>query len=265
MVELANVSFAYETDVQATHAAVRDINLSVGVGECVLLCGPSGGGKSTVLKLVNGVIPHFSSGNVQGSIRIAGRDVSNMPLHERSLLVASVFQNPKSQFFNTDVESEIAFALENQGLAAEEITCRLARTIEELHLEGLCKRSMFALSGGQKQRVAFASAAIAQTPVVVLDEPLANLDNASIELIAGAIRLLKTRGVSVLIAKHRLNYLQGIVDTAYFVEEGTITRRFTGDELYGLSDAERRSLGLRSLVPDHGLPARGIGEMLSQK
>lgn len=91
MVELANVSFAYEADVQATHAAVRDINLSVGVGECVLLCGPSGGGKSTVLKLLNGVIPHFSSGNVQGSIRIAGRDVSNMPLHERSLLVASVF------------------------------------------------------------------------------------------------------------------------------------------------------------------------------
>lgn len=250
MVELSNIAFSYGADSPAGQTAIQGISLSAKPGECVLFCGPSGSGKSTVLKVVNGVIPHFSSGNLDGRMSVADKDVSGMPLHERSALVASVFQNPKSQFFNTDVESEIAFPLENRGVAVEEIDRRLAQITKELHLEGLRGKSMFALSGGQKQRIAFASAAIAQTPVIVLDEPSANLDAASTDFIAATIRTLKERGATVLIAEHRLGYLRDIVDTAYLMEEGEIKYSMTRSELFGMSEAERRKLGLRSLATD---------------
>lgn len=169
MIELNNVCFSYESSAEGNVTALREgalqqISLSVPRGECVLLCGASGSGKSTILKLINGMIPHFDQGDLGGDVRLDGKNVLKQPLYERARLVASVFQNPKSQFFHTDVESEIVFALENRGIPVEEIDRRLECTLKELKLAHLREKSMFALSGGEKQQVAFASAYINDTP-----------------------------------------------------------------------------------------------------
>ncbi|SDF51360.1 ATP-binding cassette domain-containing protein [Marvinbryantia formatexigens] len=182
------------------------------------------------------------------------RDMAEMPLYERAGYVASVFQNPKSQFFNTDAESEIVYGLENRGLLVEEIDRRLERTVKELHLEQLCTKSMFALYGGEKQRIAFASAFITDAPVVVLDEPSANLDAEAVRNIRGILEKIKRQGKTILIAEHRVAYLKGLADTVCFMEEGRIRRKYTAEEFYAFSDEKRRAMGLRCLMEEGGFP-----------
>lgn len=118
---------------------------------------------------------------MEGAVLIDDVTVTELPEYELAKQTASVFQNPKSQFFNTDVESEIAYGLENQGMDVAVIDERLAETIKTLNLERLCGRSMFELSGGEKQRITFAGAYISDAPVVLLDEPTANLDPGAIQ------------------------------------------------------------------------------------
>lgn len=255
MLELTDLCFCYGAETGSTGGALAHISLTVAPGQCVLLCGPSGSGKSTVLKAVNGLVPELSPGILSGRVEIDGMDLSNLPLYKRSQLVASVFQNPKSQFFNTDVESEIVYALENQGMSLDKIEARLERVIAELNLEAFRGKSMFALSGGQKQLVAFASACVTDAPVAVLDEPSANLDVRASGHIAEAIAQMKSRGKAVLIAEHRIGYLRGLVNEAYVMDGGRVFEHFTGDELFSLADERRRLLGLRSVEPEQDFMA----------
>ncbi len=245
MIKLSDVSFTYG-DEQTTDG-VKNISFHAERGECVLFCGVSGSGKSTVLKLINGIIPSFDSGNLNGKICINGRDVSDMPLYERAMLVSSVFQNPKTQFFNIDVESEIVYALENLGAPVDEIERKLNHTVTELQLSKLCGRSMFELSGGEKQQVAFASAYINDTPVVVLDEPSSNLDEEAIIRIRNIMDKMKAQGKTIVIAEHRISYLKGLVDTVYLVENGIISKRYLAEEFFCMADKERKLMGLRCL------------------
>lgn len=258
MVELKNVCFSYESSDEGNadafrEGALRHISLRVPKGECVLLCGASGSGKSTILKLINGIIPHFAQGNLSGDVCLDGRKVLKQPLYERARLVASVFQNPKSQFFHTDVESEVAYALENRGIPAEEIDRRLECTLRELNLAQLRGKSMFALSGGEKQQVAFASAYMNDAPIVVLDEPTANLDEQAIMRIREIVLKMKAQGKTILIAEHRLSWLKGIVDTVYLVEEGKIKGSYRQNDFFALSAEERIALGLRCLRETDGI------------
>lgn len=249
MIDLKAVSFQYETEAgQKAEKGIRDINLQINSGECALFCGPSGCGKTTILKTVNGLIPQFTPGNLSGCVLIDGVDITVIPLYELSKQVVSVFQNPKSQFFNTDVESEIVYGLENQGLSVEEIDERLERTVKELHLEPLRHKSMFELSGGEKQRIAFASAFISDAPVVVLDEPSANLDAGATADIRGILEKVKEQGKTILVAEHRIAYLKGLVDTVYYIEDGRICERYTAEKFYAISDEKRKAMGLRCLT-----------------
>jgi len=147
----------------------------------VLLCGKSGCGKTTVTKLVNGMIPYLSSGDKKGSVTLNGRNVEEIPMYELSKIIGSVFQNPKSQFFNLDTDSELVFALENQGIPVEVIKSRLEEVTEELGIQKLRHRDIFSLSGGEKQLIAIASVYMAAPDVLVLDEPTANLDVLAID------------------------------------------------------------------------------------
>ena len=163
-------------------------------------------------KLINGLIPHFTeNGNLQGTVRVDGLATVDTELYELAKCVGSVFQNPKSQFFNLDTDSELTFGLENQGTAPGEMRRRMADTIEQLHIENLLHRNIFTLSGGEKQMLAFASVYATGPAIFVLDEPTANLDEDAVWKLREQIALLKQMGHTVIIAEHRLYFLCDLI------------------------------------------------------
>lgn len=244
MIELRDVSFQYEN---SDKESVSHINMSVVKGECVLLCGKSGCGKTTITKLINGLIPHMSSGRKEGFAYIKGIPVDDIPMYQLSQTVGSVFQNPKSQFFNLDTDSELTFAVENQGLPGNEINRRLEEVTKALKISHLRNRNIFELSGGEKQLIAVASVCISRPEILVLDEPTANLDLQAIHILKNMLTQLKAAGITIIIAEHRLSYLFGIVDRVLYMSEGKIEKEYTGTEFFRLSGPERIHMGLRRL------------------
>jgi len=245
MIRFDDYSFSYGSDVN--EHGIRDIDITIKKGECVLFCGASGCGKTTLLRSVNGIIPHMTEGVSSGKVYVEDRSVSDIELYEISKSVTSVFQNPKSQFFNTDVESEIVFSLENQGIDIPVIEERLKDTMETLKIQSLAERSMFELSGGEKQQVAFAGAYISSAQIVILDEPTANLDHDAIVKIREILSKMKESGKTILISEHRLWWLKDLADRAVFMREGRIDRILSGSDFYGMNNEERTGLGLRKL------------------
>lgn len=245
MIEFRQVSFTYGSGEQEN--SLGDINLKIDDGEVVLLCGESGCGKTTLTRLINGLIPHFYEGKLSGKIFIDGKDISKSPLYETARIVGSVFQNPRSQFFNVDTTSELAFGVENMGLPAVEIEQRIQRTIVEFQIESLMGRSIFQLSGGEKQKIACASVSVCDPPVFVLDEPTSNLDAEAIEELRRLMEIWKSKGKTIVVAEHRLYFLRDLVDRAVYMKEGRIERFFSAAELKSLSFTELDRMGLRPL------------------
>ena len=171
-VELRNVSFTY---AGFDAPAIKDVSFAVAPGECVVLCGESGCGKTTATRIVNGLAGGFYEGSRTGEVLVTGRDVYDLEDWELASLTGSVFQNPRTQFFNLDTTGEIAFGMENLGVPREEMHRRVRDVASELGIEGLIDRGIFELSGGQMQSVAFASVRACEPSVYVLDEPSSNL------------------------------------------------------------------------------------------
>ena len=178
MIELKNITFTYNN---TKIGSLKNLNLSIADGECILITGGSGCGKTTIIRLINGLIPNFFEGELQGEVFVNGQNVTNAELYDTAKTVSTVFQNPRSQFFNVDTTSELAFACENQGMPEQEILNRIEKTVAKLKLEPLMNRSLFDLSGGQKQKIACASVAVTGNNIILLDEPSANLDVKTIE------------------------------------------------------------------------------------
>lgn len=243
MIELKNVSFSYDGQREGT---IENVNLTVKKGECVLLCGRSGCGKTTVTRLINGLIPNFFSGRLDGEVLLDGENVSAFPMYELAKKVGSVFQNPRTQFFNVDTDGEIAFGMENEALPPPELKDRVARAAQELHIQNLLGRSIFELSGGEKQKIAFASVYAMNPAVFLLDEPSSNLDAASVLELKDRLRLLKSQGKTILIAEHRLYYLMDLADRIVYLEQGRIAGIYTPQEFLELSNEKRASMGLRA-------------------
>ena len=170
-------------------------------------------------------------------------------MYELARKVGSVFQNPKSQFFNLDTDSELAFGLENEGRPPEEIRGQVADTVEALYLQDLLGRSIFSLSGGQKQLLAFGSVYAMGPEIFVLDEPTANLDQDAISRLHDQIASLRRQGRTVVIAEHRLYFLTDLIDRAFYLRDGILERIFTREQFSALTDREREGLGLRTLTP----------------
>lgn len=244
MIEFKNVSFHYGGE-QGTGEGVDNIDLTIGTGEVVVLCGPSGCGKTTLTRLINGLAPHFYPGELEGEVCVDGVCVSTAPLSETSRLVGSVFQNPKSQFFNVDTTGELVFGCENFGLERDEIRRRLDKTVEDMKLDALLGRNIFELSGGEKQQIACGSVYTARPQVYVLDEPSSNLDKKAITRLHETIRRIKESGKTIVISEHRLYFLMDLADRFVYLDDGFIKRSFTPSELRALSDAELSDLGLR--------------------
>ena len=240
---IRGVSYSYPGGRQV----LDDVDMDVTPGALTLVCGASGSGKSTVLRLLNGLIPNFHEGELSGRVLIDDEDVSSAPIERSGLRTATVFQNPASQFFTTTVADELAFAPQNYRVEAGEIRRRRAGALEELGIGDLADRDLRTLSGGQVQKVACAQALAQRTPVILLDEPTSNLDPRAIDDVRATIGRLKAAGRTLVVAEHRVYFLRGLVDEVVIMGRGRVVHRMAGEELWRIGEARRKELGLRAL------------------
>ena len=242
MIEIKNVSFHYSG---IDRGGLDDISLTIPDGQCVLLCGASGCGKTTITRLINGLIPHFYKGNLEGSVIVNGRDISKIQLYDLAGVVGSVFQNPRSQFFSIDTDGEVVFGPENIGLPSDEILQRKRKIVKDMNLENLMNRSLFELSGGEKQKIACASVAALLPEIIILDEPSSNLDWKSIKILKGILSEWKAQGKTIIIAEHRLWFLTDVIDRTIYFENGKLTEDWNRSEFLALSEKELAEHELR--------------------
>lgn len=244
MIELNNICFQY---ANTEESSLKNVSLQIPDGQCVLLCGASGCGKTTITRLLNGLIPHYYEGELQGDVLVKGMNVKREELYNTARIVGSVFQNPRSQFFCVDTTSEIAFGCENMGLPEQEIRERMKQTVRELNMEKLLDRDIFNLSGGEKQKVACASVSALHPEIFVLDEPTSNLDVKAIEDLKKTLMLWKSEGKTIVIAEHRLYWLTELCDRVIYMEEGKIALDISMDEFKKYSEEALADMGLRTL------------------
>ena len=224
--------FTFQYDAQA-EATLKDISFDIAKGEKVLILGPSGSGKSTLAQCLNGIIPNIHKGQAQGQVRIAGQNIFKQSIYDESQLVSTVLQDPDGQFIGLTVAEDLAFALENDCANQSEMKDKVALWAERLDLTSLLNHRPQDLSGGQKQRVSLAGVLIDESPILLFDEPLANLDPKSgqetIDLID---KIHKEVGATTIIIEHRLeDVLYRPVDRILLVNDGTLLFNGSPDEL----------------------------------
>lgn len=244
MISLRNVTFQYAD----CEEGAKNIDLTIRNGECVVLTGPSGGGKTTLTRLINGLVPAYYPGKLTGSIRLDETELTTIPSWRIGQEIGSVFQDPKSQFFSSELAGEVAFACENCGMSTEEIRRRTDEAIVALGLERLRERPLDILSSGEKQRAAIASVYALQPRIYVCDEPTANLDNEGTAQLAEILRKLKAEGNTLVIAEHRLVWLQGIADRYIYISDGAVQWEKTAAQMQTLTWEERQAYGLREIT-----------------
>ena len=230
IIEWKDFSFQYETQQEPT---LQGIDLTIYKGEKVLIVGPSGSGKSTLGQCLNGIIPNIYKGQPSGEFLIKGQAAFNMSIYDKSHLVSTVLQDTDGQFIGLSVAEDLAFALENDVTALDEMKNRVHKWAEKLDLLDLLAQRPQDLSGGQKQRVSLAGVLIDESPILLFDEPLANLDPKSgqdiIELID---QIHKEEGTTTLIIEHRLeDVLHRSVDRIVLINDGRILFNGSPDQL----------------------------------
>lgn len=240
MLMLENLSLFYEQDKKV----LDDINLIVADGECVLITGESGSGKSSIINSINGLAFEYENAKFSGNIKVDNKDLKGMELYEISLMISSVFQNPKTHFFNVDTTLELLFYLENIGLDRKEMERRMEDMLKLFPIKHLLGRSIFDLSGGEKQILCVAACYISGCKIIVLDEPSSNLDDTYIDILKEMLHILKNKGITLIIAEHRIYYLTDLADRIILVRKGELFKELTKDELLN----SEKQLGLRSAI-----------------
>ena len=236
--------FTFQYDAQA-EATLKDISFDIVKGEKVLILGPSGSGKSTLAQCLNGIIPNIHKGQAQGQVRIAGQNIFKQSIYDKSQLVSTVLQDPDGQFIGLTVAEDLAFALENDCANQSKMKDKVALWAERLDLTSLLNHRPQDLSGGQKQRVSLAGVLIDESPILLFDEPLANLyPKSGQETIDLIDKIHKEVGATTIIIEHRLeDVLYRPVDRILLVNDGTLLFNGSPDEL--LSSALLLENGIR--------------------
>lgn len=237
------LNFCYEGEIQS---ALQDVKGTVPSGKCIVLCGDSGCGKTTLLRSMNHLIPTFYEGSLKGYCRMKGQDINALSIGETGKLAASVFQDPRSHFFTVNSSTEVAFGLENHGVTQEKMKRRVEKAFAVFHLEKLKDRNVYELSSGERQLVSILAAWAMDTEILLLDEPTANLDFAAINQLREVLLSLKQQGKTLVISEHRLHYLTDIADEYWVMAQGEIREKRTAQELLALSDEQLSRLSLRT-------------------
>ncbi|MGH2544076.1 MAG: ABC transporter ATP-binding protein, partial [Ardenticatenaceae bacterium] len=215
IVRFEKVSYSYP--LRET-PALHDFSLEVEAGELLLVVGESGAGKSTFLRAINGLVPHFYGGGFQGRVVVAGLDTREVEPRDLSAHVGFVFQDPEAQFVADTVEDELVFALENFGVPPATMRLRVAEVLDQLDIAALRRRRVSTLSGGEKQRVAIASVLTLHPRILVLDEPTSQLDPAAAEEVLGTLERLNAElGLTIILAEHRLERVIQHVDRVLYL------------------------------------------------
>lgn len=230
MIRFKGFTFQYKSQAEPT---LKDINLTIAKGQKVLIVGASGSGKSTLAQCLNGIIPNTHAGHVEGELLIDGRSAFNLSIYDKSYLVSTVLQDPDGQFIGLSVAEDLAFSLENDCVTKEEMDKQIQLWSDKMALTELLHHRPQDLSGGQKQRVSLAGVLIDESPILLFDEPLANLDpkagQDTIELID---RIHQEKDVTTIIIEHRLeDVLHRPVDKIILMADGRIVFDGTPDEL----------------------------------
>lgn len=240
MIKIENFTFCYG---DAGKPALKDINLRIGDGEFILVTGPSGGGKSSLCRCFNGLIPHFYGGRVAGKVEVQGIDVISHSTKDLATKVGMIFQDPENQLVAMDVEREIAFGMENLGFPRMLIAKRLEESLDTLGISALRCKQIHELSGGEKQKVAIASVLALHPSILVLDEPTSELDPKSAEeVLSVAEQLNDELGLTVILIEHRLDRVAQHADRLIIMSHGEVVA--DGDPRQVLSSKKPREIGV---------------------
>ena len=244
MITLKDVTYFYPNH---SVPSIKNVNLNIQKGEFIVLTGKSGCGKTTITRVVNGLATKFYEGSLEGIVKIDGQNVNEMPLWALGKNIGSIFQDPKSQFFASLVEDEVAFGCENYGVNADEIDLKVLTSLNKVNGDKLIGKELFNLSSGEKQKVSIASINALNPDIYVFDEPSANLDMYSVEKLKSLLYDLKKQGKTILISEHRLYYLKDLADRYLYLEKGLLKEEWSKEEIYKISKDKWEKLGLRTL------------------
>ncbi|WP_281666265.1 ABC transporter ATP-binding protein [Gemella morbillorum] len=243
MLEFRNVSFTYKNSEEKV---LNNVSFKINEGECVLLTGVSGSGKSTIVHLMNGLIPALYEGELTGKIYYNNISLESIKTYDIAKDIGYVSQDPRGHFFTTNTTSELVFAMENFGISLDEMKKRYNAVVELLELEEIVDKNILYISSGERQKIAIGCSLTLIPRVIILDEPSSNLDFRMTKKLTILIEKLKNKGYTIIIAEHRIHYIQKLIDKVLIVNKGMI-KEITIDDLKNTTDFPLRTLDVFNL------------------
>ena len=243
MLEFKDVSFTYKN---SNNKVLDSVNFKINKGECILLTGVSGSGKSTLIHLMNGLIPTLYEGHLEGDILFKNKDLKDIESYDISKNIGYVSQDPRGHFFTTNTTSELVFSMENYGIPLNEMNKKYSQLVKLLELEKLVDKNIIYISSGERQKIAIGCSLSLEPEIIILDEPSSNLDFHMTKKLKQLIEKLKTKGYTIIIAEHRMYYIQDLIDRVFVISNGKVIEK-TISELKSNNEIPLRSLDIFNL------------------
>ena len=243
MLEFKDVSFTYKN---SNNKVLDRVNFKINKGECILLTGVSGSGKSTLIHLMNGLIPTLYEGKLEGEILFKNKDLKDIESYDISKNIGYVSQDPRGHFFTTNTTSELVFSMENYGIPLNEMKKKYSELVNLLELEKLVDKNIIYISSGERQKIAIGCSLSLEPEIIILDEPSSNLDFHMTKKLKQLIEKLKTKGYTIIIAEHRMYYIQNLIDRVLVINNGKVIEKTISD-LESNNEVPLRSLDIFNL------------------
>ena len=243
MLEFKDVSFTYKN---SNNKVLDRVNFKINKGECILLTGVSGSGKSTLIHLMNGLIPTLYEGQLEGEILFKNKDLKDIESYDISKNIGYVSQDPRGHFFTTNTTSQLVFSMENYGIPLNEMKKKYSELVNLLELEKLVDKNIIYISSGERQKIAIGCSLSLEPEIIILDEPSSNLDFHMTKKLKQLIEKLKTKGYTIIIAEHRMYYIQNLIDRVLVINNGKVIEKTISD-LESNNEVPLRSLDIFNL------------------